>query len=83
MPLFHFVSITSTNTSFSAASCFLRTEDSLNYAAPDARLFPTDFPWFKQDTRHEVSMVVTRTVCRINANKVVGMLFHPENPCAG
>lgn len=32
MPLFHFVGTTSTNTSFSAGFCFLRTEDSLNYA---------------------------------------------------
>jgi hypothetical protein len=32
MPLFHIVGITSTNTSFSAGFCFLRTEDSLNYA---------------------------------------------------
>ena len=32
MPLFHIVGITPTNSSFSAGFCFLRTEDSLNYA---------------------------------------------------
>ena len=32
MPLFHIVGITCTNTSFSAAFCFLRTEDAINYA---------------------------------------------------